>query len=576
MNPIVILQWWKVSLVALFLLGTSALSALHAQVRAFCHLTEVHTEQLKNAVRIVLEADGLLQVDADFRNFVDFAQGFEWRFIDHIPLFLVNARSQVGNFIDISIYPVSHLELTTPPTAEEGVGLDLVVVLYTPGRLRSFSWGENEGYFPWVDEGVRFDLRLDENRQRLIITVLSDRLVEPADEYRWEELLRGRRQVLEAAYEEGQLSLYALNVDLREAFQAIAAVTNARIVVDEAVKHLFSAYLPGQPLEEVLARLAMAYGLNLRRVGDSYLLSESTAQVAATYQLGETERIPLQYLSPGEALRMLPYFLLRYVHLDEEQNALTVTGPPAMIEKVRRDLAVLDQPLPHIAVEVLAVELKEGTELDLGDHIVFANHERQFEVDSPPGEVSYLGQGQLPQRFLAEVEALAERRRVKIRSRATLTVLNGHRAELFIGRQQFIQVLRGFRRQVIELQRLDIGVRLAVRAWVRGEREVLTHIELEISDIVDFDRVTGLPVVATRRAQFTLRVPSGDTVVLGGLVLQQRTRLKRRIPLLSELPLLGKLFCSREEIVDGSELMLFLTPRRLETGLEAGTSEPSV
>jgi type II secretory pathway component GspD/PulD (secretin) len=82
------------------------------------------------------------------------------------------------------------------------------------------------------------------------------------------------------------------------------------------------------------------------------------------------------------------------------------------------------------------------------------------------------------------------------------------------------------------------------------------------------------PVVDTREADTTALVRDGDTVVIGGLRKQEVTQKVSKIPLLSDIPLLGVLFKFQGEETIGTELIVFITPRLMEetvlTPSEAG------
>ena len=69
----------------------------------------------------------------------------------------------------------------------------------------------------------------------------------------------------------------------------------------------------------------------------------------------------------------------------------------------------------------------------------------------------------------------------------------------------------------------------------------------------------GWPVIDTRTAQTTVYVKSGETIILGGLIADDIKLYKRKVPLLGDIPFLGKLFRYKYEIREKKNLLIFVT-----------------
>lgn len=574
------------------------------QESAFCHLTNIQTEILSNAVRVAVQSgDGFLRVLPDYGHFIDFEK-FTPRPTRRLVFFLLNAKSQVGNFSEVGCYPISHLEMSPlsesrlpayfgPLRLPAGVGVLLEIVLYTPAKLRSMEF-EGDRIEPEElgeqAKGVTFDARLSEDKSSLIVTVTSDRLVEQVVPKNLEERLRGRQRALEVAGylqevsgyvpEEGQRdrlknrrralqvtgepgkgSVYALNADIHALFEALSEVSHTPIIVDEKIQHLVSAYLPDLPIEQMIHRLAAAYGLSVRREGDTYWVGETVERELVAYHLGVTERLPLRFLSPEQALLLLPNFLLRYVHADSEHNALVATGPPEMIAKLRQDLVHLDFPAPHVQVDAVAVQVDDSEELRQALSLTSLTEDqpRHWSIRPIDGFLHYLDRAHLPGDFTAQLEALETKRQVKLRTQASATVVNGQTARLFLGLQHFLQVLRGGDTLEVDLEQVEEGLTLEVTPLAGGGSWIQVHLRPELSNILEVDKATKMPTLSTRRAETNLLIRSGETIILGGQVMTQQVATRRRIPLLADLPLLGALFRTRRIQAQKSDLILFVT-----------------
>jgi type II secretory pathway component GspD/PulD (secretin) len=116
-------------------------------------------------------------------------------------------------------------------------------------------------------------------------------------------------------------------------------------------------------------------------------------------------------------------------------------------------------------------------------------------------------------------------------------------------------------------ERIDtvpVGIRLNVRPWTGGNKEITTNLKIEVSNIVELDPQTGVPRLGSRTASSTVRTADGDVIVIGGLTQRQQETTRRRIPILGDLPLVGPLFRSNAKGSTNSELVILIRPRLLD------------
>jgi general secretion pathway protein D len=175
----------------------------------------------------------------------------------------------------------------------------------------------------------------------------------------------------------------------------------------------------------------------------------------------------------------------------------------------------------------------------------------------------------VPTRDLAiRLEALIDKGEAKIRANPRMGAANGQEAEIFIGAMRFIKVsFLQYGQQQERIQSVPVGVRLTVTPWTGGNREITTHLVAEVSNIVEIDATTGLPLLSTRRAESTVRAGDGETIVIGGLTQRQEETRRKKIPVLGDIPVFGNLFRYNATTDVNTELVLLVTPRLLtETG----------
>lgn len=115
----------------------------------------------------------------------------------------------------------------------------------------------------------------------------------------------------------------------------------------------------------------------------------------------------------------------------------------------------------------------------------------------------------------------------------------------------------------------DVVLKLEVIPLVNSENEITLQIALVSDDVVDQSNIQGLglvPVIATRELLTTVTVPNNQTIILGGLITTNDTKTVTGIPILSDIPGLGRLFSTTSNGVNRSELMIFIQPSIVNSG----------
>ena len=548
-----------VAIVLAAILGSTVWPAAAQRGPVYCNVTEIKSEQLSNGVRVTIVTDGQVQWDWDFDQMIADGSIVEvtepWGTyytlsgtFRRLPLRLVNAKSMLGSgFVNIGKYPVSHVELSVPGWAKEGVGLEITVVNY-------LDWRTGEGQRQhWR---YNFDLTQGEDGNSIVVLWFSDRFPPPPPAKTPEDL----PSELEVAGSGGRLNLRAVNARLTEVTDAISRETGLPLTcaVDSDLR--VSAHLQQVQPEEAVRALSVGLGLGVGKTPDGgYVLAEGVEK-AAGYGASARRTIPLHHLRAGEALDLLPNFLLGYMHPDEESNALVVAGPEWMLERVASDLAKLDTPAPQVSVDVTVVEYTSAAALQQAISAGGLLGDWGVAVDTIAGELGFLRLEGLPRGWEALLQAKEAESATRLRSKATVNVGNGSVARIFAGQQRNIVIETLERGTTAEVLPVDIGTSLQVQPLMGEGEEVLLYLSAEAHTQAGADPVSGLPVIALRRAESTMRVRDGETVLVAGLRVNQEGEQRRGIPVLRDLPLLGSLFEARDRSHSETQLAVFLTP----------------
>lgn len=195
---------------------------------------------------------------------------------------------------------------------------------------------------------------------------------------------------------------------------------------------------------------------------------------------------------------------------------------------------------------------------------------------SAPGSASFTYNGSQGDTNVI-VEALAQQGDLDVVSKPRLRTLNNQPAVIRVGQERplFSQtseiVQTGDADPIIqfsvERESVTIGTVLAITPQISKDGMITLDITPAVSRLVseieienDSGSSTGA-VIDIRQASSLVRVMSGDTIIIGGLVQESTNNTTRKVPLLGDIPALGRLFRGTYESVEKTELVIFLTPR---------------
>jgi pilus assembly protein CpaC len=159
----------------------------------------------------------------------------------------------------------------------------------------------------------------------------------------------------------------------------------------------------------------------------------------------------------------------------------------------------------------------------------------------------------------SSIDLLRRRGDARVIAQPTLSCRSGGEAHFVAGGELPVPVLNG--QGTPDVQFREYGVILDVKPTVDAEGAVYARIETEVSDIDRSVQVMGVPGILKRHSTTEVNVRAGETIVIAGLVERLGSHDRHGLPGLAALPGLGALFESRSRTDQGSELVVFITPR---------------
>jgi len=176
--------------------------------------------------------------------------------------------------------------------------------------------------------------------------------------------------------------------------------------------------------------------------------------------------------------------------------------------------------------------------------------------------------GDFDNNFFLFIQALAQNQYLRVLAEPTLVAMSGQEASFLAGGEFPIPVVQsssgGTNSNSITVTYKDFGVNLVFRPTVLGDGVIRLEVAPEVSELttgtgsVEIEGFS-IPGLLTRKADTTLEMHSGQTLIMGGLIDQETQARSSEIPGLGDLPVLGTLFRSVRYQQDDTELVMLVT-----------------
>jgi len=271
---------------------------------------------------------------------------------------------------------------------------------------------------------------------------------------------------------------------------------------------------------------------------------------------------------------------------DVANNALLIYANQENYSIIKRALQEIDRPQLQVAIDATIAEVSLNDKLRYGVQFYLANNGASVMNTAlntvanaalsrvVPGFNFLIGSEENPHLIL---DALREVTQVKVLSRPSLVVLDNQYASLQVGDEIPITVrtaqsvdTSSTAPVVNNIEYRNTGVILKVAPRINANGHVLLKVEQEISQVADTSSAETLtPTVTERRVKSSISVADGQTVLLGGLISDYRTRTRDNVPGIEQVPVVNELFAHRDGRMKRTELIIFIRPQIIRNGVDA-------
>jgi type II secretory pathway component GspD/PulD (secretin) len=303
------------------------------------------------------------------------------------------------------------------------------------------------------------------------------------------------------------------------------------------------------------------------------------------------ETIKPQHISIDEVLTSLPGKYKQYLTGNIAQNMLIYEGPADVLADLRKHLDNIDKKSPQILVDLLAVELTDEANRELGLDWTYAqggigllqpmgSSIRRPSTPSIPtdstiwnglqtipgtGQAFYQGVGHLPHEFFIRLNALVSDGKGSILANPRTVATSGQEAIIQIRKTLNYFFNEGFDeagRPIVKKSDISADTQGRIIPTLLADSCIRMVVDIKVGSFT-FSPDAGLPEQTNRESTTTVTVREGQTLVIGGLRQQEMNRTVTKVPVLGDLPLVGNLFKNTKNGTKNSVLTLFVTPHLL-------------
>jgi len=406
-----------------------------------------------------------------------------------------------------------------------------------------------------------------------------------------------------------RISLDFKEVDIADVLRLIAEVSDLNVIAGDEVKGKVTIRLVEVPWDQALDVILLTKGLGFARVGNVLRIASSDV-LAQEEEMRLQERRakekledlvvklqPVNYADVKDVSKMVKELLTPRgsVNTDSRTNTLIIKDIASVIDEATALVKAVDTMTPQVMIEAKIVEASldfsrelgslwtfgtnpatentlggrdyvfqqgddDGIADGFGNEVVFGNP-----ITAGPTGVLGLAASVLDERFNFEIELQAAEVNGdgKVISSPRIVTLDNSTASI----EQGVSIpFQTFENGDAQLEFVDAVLKLDVTPHITSDRSII--MEIEVSRNAPDDSVftlTGSPAIAKNQVETETLVKDGQTLVLGGIYVVDRSERQSRVPFLNRLPFLGNLFKSDEFSDSRKELLVFVSPRIVQT-----------
>ncbi len=390
--------------------------------------------------------------------------------------------------------------------------------------------------------------------------------------------LYSQEQTTAPREESSLISLNLKEVNIEDALKIISEASGLNVILDKDVKAKISITLKDvtwqTALDNILKTNELTYKIegNIIRVISMAILKKEEETLPLV-----TKIISLSFAKADEMQKSLTKIISARgsIEINVPTNSLIVTDSPEILAKIEGVVVKLDTRTPQVLIEALIVSVKltdkfhSGFDYTITDKKKSATHFNQVLKATDSIFDFYYGNTILPAwNFASQMNFLASDERVTILANPKILTLDNLAAQIEITEQvpyTYVSTSTQSSTAVTSTQFKDVGIKLYVTPHITKDKIISLSVRAEQSFKAGLVGTSNEPSIDSRKVETNFMLRDGDTVVIGGLKKKDVTNTITKVPILGDIPYIGKLLFSqiKKDTVE-TELIIFITPHVID------------
>ena len=257
-------------------------------------------------------------------------------------------------------------------------------------------------------------------------------------------------------------------------------------------------------------------------------------------------------------------------------SEILLAGSPTSIRLAKALIAKIDVIPQQVVLDTEILEIDESAAQNLGLELpqavlstTYSEITPPYGANGQPGPIAKLQQlTRTPLQLTAQLNLLIQKGYGRVLADPRVTTLSGHTASIHAGDTLAILTTTGGgvgTTVTQQIQTFNTGVQLDITPMVNDTGDVIVELHPVVNSLEGI--VNGVPQISTRDTQTTVSLHDNETLIIGGLIQEESTKETDSLPLLGQLPLIGRLFRNDSTSYTRNELVLVVTPHIAHDGV---------
>ncbi|HOW35216.1 MAG TPA: secretin N-terminal domain-containing protein [Candidatus Omnitrophota bacterium] len=421
----------------------------------------------------------------------------------------------------------------------------------------------------------------------------------------------------------GKITIYLKDVDVRDALRIILESNNMAYVEEGGILKVMTGkdyeltygrkfgektqikiiQLKNANAADVLLLLTQMKSIIGKVIADdksnTVVLMETPEKIEAMEMLVKEIDVPiktkmfeLSYSQAEDLSKKITEVLTKNVgsiKFDVRSNRIVVTDTPQKLEQIENIVKAFDTRHEEVLIKakIAQIVLKDQYKMGVNWEAIVNNFHKldltgDFNILGTSDKRGKLSIGTLSQDdYTVLLEALDIVGVTNILASPHITAINNQEAKILVGSTEpyvtstTTTPATGPATTAESVNFIDVGVKLYVTPTIHKDNFITMKIKPEVSSVTSYlptSQNNKIPIVETSQAETVVMVKNGVTIVIGGLIKDEKVETINKVPLLGDLPLLGFAFRNKDRQVKKTELVIFLTPEIMTGDVQADTS----